>query len=60
MSDQLVRYQNVAEACGGSQDLIARRYRRYAEVISVSLQIALYNSHRRFLAVCLKAPTIGG
>ena len=50
----------VAEACGGTPDLIARRYRRYTEVISVALQVALYNSHRRFLAVCIKAPVIGG
>lgn len=51
---------SVAEACGGTPDLIARRYRRYTEVISVALQVALYNSHRRFLAVCIKAPVIGG
>lgn len=52
--------RSVAEACGGTQDLIARRYRRYTEVISVALQVALYYSHRRFLAVCIKAPVIGG
>ena len=38
---------SVAEACGGTPDLIARRYRRYTEVISVALQVALYNSNKQ-------------
>ena len=50
--------KKAANACGGSMDLIARRYRRYTEVISVALQIALYNSHRRFLSVCIKTPIV--
>ena len=49
---------SIAEAGGGQQDVISRRYRRYAEEISVALQVALYSSHLRFLAISIKAPTI--
>ena len=49
---------SIAEAGGGPQDVVARRYRRYAEEISVALQVALYSSHLRFLAVSIKAPAI--
>ena len=48
----------VAEAGGGPQDVVARRYRRYAEEIPVALQVALYGSHLRFPLVSVKAPTI--
>ena len=34
---------------------IAQRYWRFAEDISVALQVALYSSHLRFLAVFVKA-----
>ena len=40
------------------QDVVAQRYRRYAEEISVALQVALYSSHLRFIAVSVKAPAI--
>ena len=53
---RLVR--SIAEAGGGPQVFVARRYRRYAEQISVALQIALYGSHLRFLSVSVKAPAI--
>ena len=49
---------SIAEAVGGLQDVVARRYRRYAEQISVALQVALYGSHLRFLTVSVKAPAI--
>ena len=49
---------SIAEAGGGPQDVVARRYRRYAEQIFVALQVALYDSHLRFLTVSVKAPTI--
>ena len=49
---------SIAEAGGGPQDIVARRYRRYAEEISVALQVALYGSHLRFLAVSVMAPAI--
>ena len=45
-------------ACGGSPDLIARRYRRFIEEISVALQVATFSNHRRFLTLCVK-PTPG-
>ena len=47
-----------AEAGGGPQDVVARRYRRYAEEISVALQVALYGSHLCFLTVSVTAPAI--
>ena len=49
---------SIAKAGGGPQDVVARRYRRYAEEISVALQVALYGSHLRFLTVSVKAPAI--
>ena len=42
---------SIAEAGGGPQDIVARRYRRNAEQISVALQVALYGSHLCFLTV---------
>ena len=42
---------SIAEAGGGPQDVVGRRYRRYADKISVTLQVTLYSSHLRFLAV---------
>ena len=49
---------SIAEAGGGPQDVVSRRYRRYAEQISVALQVALYGSHLLFLTVSVKAPVI--
>ena len=53
-----VRRPCKKEAGGGPQDVVASRYRRYAQEISVALHVALYGSHLRFLAVSVKAPAI--
>jgi hypothetical protein len=43
----------AAKAAGGTQHVIAARYRRTAEDISVALQASRAHSFRRYAAVCL-------
>ena len=44
----------AANAGGGNATAVAWRYRRWIEHISVTVQAALYYSHCRLLALCVK------